>query len=93
MANDFLKYKDKGGAVTLTKKGGKYDAGDDPKFDNKEVNELFRGISGDSKAATILSRSKQGQDPNFTAKVMRDVTSKKKSENDAAFFKHTEKNK
>jgi hypothetical protein len=109
MAGDFISYKDKrSGAVTLTKRGGKYDDGSDPNYPG-ELGDEFRGIGGSASAETIAKDGKEkGQkEAEDTARVTRGMSAKAKANNasmdpagsctgkgsDHEFFKHTITNK
>lgn len=90
---NFIKRKDRKGAVTLIKRGGAYDDayGDD----------TIDGISGSSAAETIKSqKDKKALSPERSSKVMRRMSSERRQENarkgqnaDFKFFKHTTKGK
>lgn len=67
--------KDKG-SVTFTKKGGKYDIGENPDYDEYH-NDTLRGVSGSSFAKTI----RNSKDPEDTARVMRKMAKKEREEN------------
>lgn len=93
---NFIKYKDRHGAVTLTKRGSKYDSG--------HGDDLFDGISGSAMAETIADEKNKDR-VDRTAKVMRNVAEKDRAKNakekkkastgrkDFPFFKHSTKGK
>lgn len=83
----FIKHKNSlTKSVTLVRRDGPYDEGANAKYSD-DLNEKFRGISGDAKAHTI-KEFKNKKD--MAAETMRETTKKARSKNDASFkfFKH-----
>jgi len=89
----YMSYKDSTGAVTLTRKGSKYD--------DMSGDEFYDGMSG-SASAEVIGKSKKllKSNPNDTARVMRNVSAERRQKNaregqqkDFKFFKHKTKGK
>lgn len=72
-SDKFISNKDSKGAVTLTRRGGAYDKGDNPKL-SRGTNEATRGVHG-SASAEVIGREKGNSDRvGRAAKAMRDAT-------------------
>lgn len=93
----YVTYKDKGpkgGAVTVVRRGSKYDDGGDL--------DIFTGASASAAAETIgkSAKKKDGLGPSGTAEVMRKMSKNRRTENaakgkgrDFKFFEHKTKGK